>query len=342
MQISEVRLFRRRLPLVRLEGEEEVVVLSDTHFGLNHQGRFVTRFKELESYFKHLAESKRPSLVVLLGDIFEFWTARVRDIVSTALAPLRRLAELDALIAYVVGNHDKVVAHLGRNGTFVSENVLVVPEMMVIECGGRKGLLLHGHQLDWKFTKLKGLWRIESYLYLLTESLSTLPGSLEWVFAASYAAITPAMLYLTEGAPFTYKVFAMTSAILLSAPLLILVLRMAQGKVWYGLLQPLADILLKGRLRGRAFSSASVSKPLWRLLSELEAAGLGRLDFVIFGHTHVPELTVNGEGRIIANSGSWVAEPGVTCCTLIRLRGGRITLARWNGSGEEVLSEHSL
>jgi len=342
LQVSEVRLFGRKLPLVKLEEGEEAVVVSDTHFGLNHQGLFVTRFRELESFFKHLAEGRRPSLVVLLGDIFEFWTARVRDIVSTALAPLRRLAELDTLVAYVVGNHDRVVAHLGRDGMFVSENVLVVPEMMVVECGGRKGLLLHGHQLDWKFTKLKGLWRIESSLYLLTESLSTLPGSLEWVLAATYAAITPVMLYLTEGAPFAYRVFAMMSAILLSAPLLMLTLRITQGKLWYGLIQPVADVLLKGRLRGRAFSSAAVNRPLERLLSEMEAAGLGRLDFVVFGHTHVPELAVNGEGRVIANSGSWVAEPGVPCCTLIRLRRGRITLARWSGNGEEVLAEHSF
>lgn len=338
LRVSEMKLQGRRVPLVKLERGEEAIVISDVHFGLKHRGRFLTRFEELERFFKQLAE-RPPSLLVLLGDIFELWSARVSEVLSTAIAPLKRLAELNTLIAYVAGNHDRVIAHLSRKGFFASENVLIAPELVVLECGGKRGLLLHGHQLDWRFTRLKGLWRAEPYIYVLSESLSALPWSLEWVLAASYAAVTPLLLYLTEGAPIAYRAFATTSVLLLTAPLLVLLLRNAQGRLWYSLVQPLASRLSRSRLRGRAFEAVGGS--LSRLLSELEAGGLGRIDFVVFGHTHVPELAVNGEGRVIANSGSWVSEPGSLSCTFVRIDGIKIELAQWSG-GEAKLAEHVL
>jgi len=339
--LGEVSVGGRVLPVVRLEEGEEAVVISDVHFGLRRGGAFLTKLRELEGFLRGLLE-RPPSLIVLLGDIFELWTARVRDIVGTALAPLKRLAAVDSLIAYVVGNHDRVVAYLGRRGFFRSENLLVVPELLVLECGGRRGLLLHGHQLDWKFARLRGLWRVEPYIYVLSEVLYALPGSLEWVLAASYAALTPLLLYLTEGAPLAYRALAATSVPLLTAPLLLLLLRSVQDSVWYDLLQPLALRLSRSRLRGRALDAAAVSGPLRRLLGELEGAGLGRVDFVVFGHTHVPGLAVDGEGRVIVNSGSWVEEPGAACCTFVRIRGGSIELLQWRGGGEVALASQRL
>ena len=89
-------------------------------------------------------------------------------------------------------------------------------------------------------------------------------------------------------------------------------------------------------------ASSAVSKALLNLLSLIEANGFGRVDFAVFGHTHVPELARDNEGRLIANSGCWVEESGKPCCTFVRISSGRVVLGRWTVSGEEVLAVESL
>jgi hypothetical protein len=132
-----------------------------------------------------------------------------------------------------------------------------------------------------------------------------------------YVALLPTVMLVTRGAPFPLRLAATLSALLLSAPLIVLFWRAIQDRFWYGLVQPLA----RSRLRGKSLASPTVSKALSNLLSLIEA---------------------NEEGRLIANSGSWVEEPGKPCCTFVRISSGRVVLGRWTGSGEEVLAAESL
>jgi UDP-2,3-diacylglucosamine pyrophosphatase LpxH len=323
--------------VISLEEGEEAVVVSDLHLGLRYGNRFLAKFREFEEFLKHLA-ARKPALLVLLGDVLELWSAKASEVFAAAYAPLRALAKLDCRVLYVAGNHDRIVAHLGRKRFFERDNLLVAPEYAVLECGGRRGLLFHGHQLDWKFVKLRWLWRLEPYVYLLSETLYALPWASEWVVALGYVALLPAVMAATNGAPPPLRLAAAASALLLSAPLIVLFWRAVQDRFWYGLVQPLA----RSRLRGKSLASPAVSRPLSNLLSLIEANGFGKVDFVVFGHTHVPELARGEGGRLIANCGSWVEEPGRPCCTFVRISSGRVELGRWTGSGEEVLAAEAL
>jgi UDP-2,3-diacylglucosamine pyrophosphatase LpxH len=330
-------LHGREVPVISLEEGEEAVIVSDLHLGLRYKSRFLTKFREFEEFLERLAE-RGPALLVLLGDALELWSAKASEVFATAYAPFRALAKLDSKVLYVVGNHDRIVAHLNRKGLFEKENLVIAPEYVVLECRGKRGLLFHGHQLDWKFVKLKWLWRLEPYVYLLSEVLYALPWASEWVVALGYVALLPTVMLVTRGAPFPLRLAATLSALLLSAPLIVLFWRAIQDRFWYGLVQPLA----RSRLRGKSLASPTVSKALSNLLSLIEANGFGKVDFAVFGHTHVPELARDEEGRLIANSGSWVEEPGKHCCTFVRISSGRVVLGRWTGSGEEVLAAESL
>ena len=337
VRLEKCVLHGREVPVISLEEGEEAVVVSDLHLGLRYRDRFLTKFREFEEFLKRLV-SRGPTLLVLLGDVLELWSAKASEVFATAYAPFRVLAKLDSKVLYVVGNHDRIVAHLNKKGLFENENLVVAPEYVVIECKGKRGLFFHGHQLDWKFVKLKWLWRLEPYVYLLSEVLYALPWASEWVVAIGYIALLPTVMLVTRGAPLPLRMAAALSAMLLSAPLIVLFWRAIQDKFWYGIVHPLT----RSRLRGKGLASPAVSRALSNLLSLIEANGFGRVDFAVFGHTHVPELTRDREGRLIANSGSWVEEPGKPCCTFVRISGGRVMLERWAGSSEEVLAVEPL
>lgn len=337
MQLEKSLLHGREVPVIKLEEGEEAIVVSDVHLGLKYRGRFLAKFREFEGFLERLA-ARRPALLVLLGDIFELWSAKVSDVLAAAYAPLRALAKLDSTVLYVVGNHDRIAAYLSRRGLFRARNLIVAPEYAVVECGGKRGLLFHGHQLDWKFVKLKWLWRVEPYVYLLSEALSALPWASEWIIALSYVALLPAVLLVAESLPSSLKLAAIASTLLLAAPFIVLLWRTIQDRFWYGLVQPLS----RSRLRGKGLAAPPVSKALSNLVSLIESNGLGPLDFIVFGHTHVPGLARDGKGRLIANSGSWVEEQGAPSCTFISISKGRLTLERWSGSGFEVLAEEAL
>lgn len=337
LQVRKTQFHGVEVPIISLEKGEEAIIVSDTHFGLKYKEKFMSKFKEFEKFLKSFTDTKRPALLVLLGDIFEFWTARASEILFSALSPLRQLVKLDSNIVYVVGNHDRIAAHLNKGGVLEGEKLIIAPDYVVLECGGKRGLLFHGHQLDWKFIKLRWIWRVETYIYLLSETLSVLPWALEWILALGYITILPLLLYLTEGAPLTYRAFTLISALLLLAPIIVLLWRAVQDNVWYGVVQPLSYRLSKGRLRGKTIASGQVRKALENLLSLVESNGLGRMDFVIFGHTHVPGLIKDENGKIIANTGGWVEGLEGSSCSFLKVSDEGITLSRWNGSQEEIL-----
>lgn len=339
MKVSVVKAEGISLPVITLEDSEEAVVLSDTHLGLNVKGRVVSRHKELAEFFAHL-RGTGTKVVVLLGDILELWNAPLRNVLRAAYEPLRELSRSNATVVYVAGNHDRILAGLHLIGKRGEEDLVVAPEAVLLEVSGRKVLLFHGHQLDRAFLLTRSLWKLQSYVYTISEVLLTLPGGLEWVLAGLAALLFLALLAIIPVGSFVVEVVILLLAAFLLSPLLVLLWRNFQDEIWFFLVQPLTSKFSRGRLRGKSARSLAVSKPLRKLLGLVEGI-VGRVDVAVFGHTHVHEL-LEENGRIIVNTGSWVDNGNGASCTFLRITPNELLLSRWINGKAEVLASTSL
>ncbi|UNQ73233.1 UDP-2,3-diacylglucosamine diphosphatase [Infirmifilum sp. NZ] len=342
MKVSRVDSAVGSILEVELQDGEEAVVVSDTHLGLRFRGRSLSRYEDFAEFLAKYCRDEKVSLVVLLGDIFEFWNASVGDIVRSAYDPVKELAKADKTIVYVAGNHDRIIANLRLESRRGRGDLYVVPDFFILKVGGRRFLLLHGHQLDTLFLRVKSLWKLQSYIYVLSESLFYLPGPLEWVFAGLSTLILLLILATFGVSSLSGELLLGLAAFFLLSPMIILSWRKLQDKVWYGLIQGLAARVFRSRLRGKSLSNIAVSKPLHALLDMLESVPeIGRVDGVILGHTHVPELLVENS-RIFANSGSWVENGVNDCCTFVRLSSRLIELGKWEGGVAKTLRTAEL
>uniref|UniRef100_A0A7J3X927 UDP-2,3-diacylglucosamine diphosphatase n=1 Tax=Thermofilum pendens TaxID=2269 RepID=A0A7J3X927_THEPE len=330
-----------QVPLISLEEGEEAVVLSDTHLGLRLGDRVKDKHEELAAFISRMRRDPRVKLFILLGDIFELWSAPLKDVVTSSYEPLRELARSDATVVFVAGNHDRVLAGLRLMSARGAGDVLVAPELLLLDAGGKRVLLFHGHQLDAAFLITKSLWKAQSYVYMLSEALSALPGNLEWVLALLSLFLLVLLFTLVNATTPLVEFVLLLAAIFLVSPPLVLVWRRVQDRVWYSLIQPIAYRLSRGRLRGKSVRTLAVSKPLAKLVSLVEEL-MGRVDVVVFGHTHIPELIVENR-RVVANSGSWIENDGQTpSCTYVRISSKEVKLARWSEGAEVVLGEALL
>jgi len=330
-----------QVPLISLEEGEEAVVLSDTHLGLRLGDRVKDKHEELAAFISRMRRDPRVKLFILLGDIFELWSAPLKDVVTSSYEPLRELARSDATVVFVAGNHDRVLAGLRLMSARGAGDVLVAPELLLLDAGGKRVLLFHGHQLDAAFLITKSLWKAQSYVYMLSEALSALPGNLEWVLALFSLFLLVLLFTLVNATTPLVEFVLLLAAIFLVSPPLVLVWRRVQDRVWYSLIQPIAYRLSKGRLRGKSVKTLAVSKPLAKLVALVEEL-VGRVDVVVFGHTHIPELVVEN-GRVVANSGSWIENNGNTpSCTYVRISSKGVKLVKWGKEAETVLGEAPL
>jgi predicted phosphodiesterase len=107
--------------MCRKEKERErmaSIVISDTHFGsssstLQDPGKVDQLMDEISGEERGFDE------VVLLGDIFDFWRVRPEKAVRDSIYFLKRLAEMDSRILYVVGNHDHHLVVLNQEDEFM-------------------------------------------------------------------------------------------------------------------------------------------------------------------------------------------------------------------------------
>jgi UDP-2,3-diacylglucosamine pyrophosphatase LpxH len=336
-----VSLAGLQVPLLSLEEGEEAIVLSDTHLGLRLGGQARDKHDELAAFISHARRDPRVKLFILLGDIFELWSAPLKDVVSSSYEPLRELARSDATVVFVAGNHDRVLAGLRLMSARGAGDVVVAPELLLLDVGGKRVLLFHGHQLDRAFLITRSLWKVQSYVYMLSEVLYALPGNLEWALALLSLLLLVLLFMYVSASTVVVELALLLAAFFLLTPLLVLVWRSVQEKVWYSLIQPVAYRFSRGRLRGKSVRTLAVSKPLAKLVSLVEEL-VGRVDAVVFGHTHIPELVVEN-GRIIANSGSWVENNGhAPSCTYVRISSSAVKLVKWGGGAETVLGEAPL
>ncbi len=337
MKVEEVDSEVGRFLEVELEDGEEAVVVSDVHLGLKLRGKELSKHREFAEFLSRYCSDERVKLIVLLGDIFEFWNARVGDIVRNAYDPLKELAKSDKNVVYVAGNHDRLVASLRLESNRGRGDLYIVPDFFVLKVGGKRFLLLHGHQLDTLFLRVKGLWKLQSYIYILSESLLSLPGPLEWIFAGLATLILLLIIKTFSVSTLSGEILLILAAFFLLSPLAILSWRRLQDKVWYSLVEGVGVKLFKSRLRGKSLSHIAVSRPLHALVEMLESVpAVGRVDGVILGHTHVPELLLENT-RLLANAGSWVENGENDCCTFVRVSSKAVTLGKWEGNGVRVL-----
>ncbi|MEZ0345786.1 MAG: UDP-2,3-diacylglucosamine diphosphatase, partial [Infirmifilum sp.] len=306
MRIRKVESEVARTLEVELSDDEEAVIISDTHLGLRYRGRELSRSEELADFLENVSRDSRVKLLVLLGDIFEFWSAGVGDIIRSSYDPMKVLAASDKTVVYVAGNHDRIVSHLQLESRRGRGDLYAVPDFLILKAGGKKYLLLHGHQLDTLFTHVKGLWKLQSYVYILTEPLFSLPGPSEWILAAISTLVLASILATVKASTLSEEIILTLAALFLATPLLLLSWRKLQDRLWYGFIQRIAYRMSKSRLRGKSLENLSVSKPLKHLTRMLETLPeIGKIDGVIIGHTHVPELIVENN-RVYANPGAWV------------------------------------
>jgi len=346
MFVEELNVGGRRVPLVHLAKDENAIVFSDVHFGLRYGGRTLSLHEDLSNFLDHLNDEDKTRLLVLLGDIFELWSGSLRDVFQDALNPLRLIARLSSSVIFVPGNHDRISARMYFPGSRWAGEIYVTPDILLLDVEGKKVLLFHGHQLDNLFLLTKGLWRVQSYIYLFSEMLFALPGPLEWFFAALATLTVLLLLFLFHATSLLMEATIILASIILFSPLIILLWRDLQDKVWYGFVQKIGPRLFKSRLRGKSIESLAVSKPLKKLVSFLESyPEIGRVDVVIFGHTHVPGFLVSN-GKVFINTGSWVknsynSDNGVENKTYVRIEGGKVRLCKWDGK-EVVLFEKEI
>lgn len=338
----KLRFDERGIPLVSLEEGESAVAISDTHLGSRTNAQRACDVEALCHFLQDLYEGqvrvggktlKSPSLLVLLGDILEFWCGDP-DIVLRDFYPVARIIlPVPSLKLYIAGNHDKIVGKIALEATGGKLDFLVAPEYAILESGGRKFALAHGHQFDSLFCRLGGLWKLESYLYSIAEGLRSLPGPSEWYLAMISAASGAALLTYGEllgSMPGLVKPLVYVAPLILMLPLAVMVLRRVQDKLWYLLLLPLSSLLGFKRAE-RLHPSELLERGLvrkWMRAVELEADG------VLFGHTHVPGIAVQ-DGLLAANAGSWIAEEGLR--TFLYVEEGKVLLVKFDGNSRYSL-----
>lgn len=116
-----------------------ILAVSDVHLGYGASNS--RAFKEfLSSRCKSLGKN---DVLVLLGDIFDFWR---RNNVAVALENenvFSMLENLDATIHYVVGNHDYTLVDLKA-----VDRPFDVSKDLRLENGGKTFNFIHGYQLE--------------------------------------------------------------------------------------------------------------------------------------------------------------------------------------------------
>jgi len=336
-------------PRIRLEEDESAIIFSDTHLGLPPKSNIHCNILQLSSFLKKLKEGKLeneekigiPSLFVLLGDILDFWQGSVNAILSDSYGIAKILLSLDCLKLYIAGNHDRIIGRFTLKDADGKDDFIVTPEMAILESGDKKFVLLHGHQFDSLFVKLGGLWKIESYIYSLAEGFMSLPGRTEW-YMAGLSALSGLLLLVygefLKGLPAFIKPFIYMAPPLLMLPLLIMTIRRMQDELWYLFILPLSKSLNLYRTKYRR-PRELIKKGTIEDWLEANRDIIGRVDGIIFGHTHAPGIAKSSE-LIVANTGSWLSEKYQRITnTFIYLKNGKIKLFQYIGEKCELLAE---
>lgn len=131
------------------------LIISDLHLGSE-----VCQAKMIEKFLTKMKDKELPTKQLILnGDVFDSWDfRRLKKNHWGVLSRLRSLSD-EIHIVWINGNHDgpaEVVSHL--LGVEVAEDI-------VIDSGGKKILVLHGHRFDSFISNHPFITSIADYFY---------------------------------------------------------------------------------------------------------------------------------------------------------------------------------
>jgi len=330
----------KKFSKIELSKSSNVLILSDLHLGLDRK-EIKSNFIELVKMIKYINEYMKPDLIILLGDILELWQAKVYKVLETAYAFFRELFLLNKPVIYISGNHDRIISSFQLKGVEGQKPFYLVSNYLLIYKNGKKILALHGHQFDRIFTVTLGLWKIESFIYAISESLISLPGLSEWfisLLALSIAALI-IIFSLAFNISLILKISLLIGSLLLSAPFLVLVWRHIQSELWYILAIPLSINLPLRKTKHRELRAMIKTKGFTKFL-EKARNDIGKIDCLVFGHTHSPGIVrLEKEDLTVVNCGSWVSEVNkddASVNTFVWISENKIKLFRWKNKIEKV------
>jgi len=144
----------------------KVYIVSDSHFGLEIEKHPDSLRRRL--FFEFLDEIKKDcDVLVLLGDIFDFWFEYQHVIPSEYFDVLKAISEFSNShkVVFVGGNHD-----MWANGFIESLGIEVYPCEFELEINGKRVFLAHGDvlrktDLGGRLTRLIMGNRVSKFLY---------------------------------------------------------------------------------------------------------------------------------------------------------------------------------
>ena len=155
----------------------KAVIIADSHI----HGKGDPVQENLVRLLDSLCSDKNPpEVLILLGDIFEFWMGFNKTAYSNYLPTLTALKKINNAgirIIYLEGNHDFLM------GRYFTETigVEVYPEYAVVELDGTKLYLTHGDSLDKSPRYTFWRWLVRSLPVRILNMI--LPSGTSWLIA---------------------------------------------------------------------------------------------------------------------------------------------------------------
>jgi UDP-2,3-diacylglucosamine pyrophosphatase LpxH len=326
-----------------------IIAISDTHIGLQQGSavrlaHFLEWLKKglnagtLPIYTSN-GESKNlrpPEKLILVGDFFDLWGPRAADYtipIKDGYGILDSLFHLPCDKIYIPGNHDDVASrYSGIDARQNGHSLTVVPKHYPqqkegLQIGSLTYFFIHGHQFSlWragvvlKFFDFFGRFSYESYevspqtlrvgfiVFLLS-----LIGSIIFLFSLAFA---PLYAILSQWTSVLGKLPVLVTALLAVVWVILCIFGLAF--VWrklqlaWNLIHPPHGFRF---MESRVFNLL-IGKPKYRDIGELingryyrQGKDTVKADVIVFGHTHVPELSPALEaakGKMFVNTGSWI------------------------------------
>lgn len=324
---------------------EVIWVVSDVHLGGSNSNH-----KEFADFLEWVAGKSEfeirgstrtalsPTKLILLGDFLELWDPIDDDFKNTALhlfESLEGLFKVAGEVVLVTGNHDEALETYealdkkGNNAGYpitkprfriISRRYTPDNDPRYFQVGDKKYFFIHGHEFDRSFRFFGKLSRLPGLMAALNNTLMPWFPPKGWgTFVIFFALLVIRLLnlwpqWLPQG-----LLYIMGA---LSVPRLFTYL---QTHLW------------------RRFGRYLTDRPKHKDIEELISKGYYdrkkdtiTADVVIYGHTHVPEISKPGIaksiGKTLVNTGSWVSDPNPTeKNTLVVIDKEGALLLKWEG-----------
>jgi UDP-2,3-diacylglucosamine pyrophosphatase LpxH len=199
-------------PSAELDTNKSILVVADTHFGLNKKEQkcdpgafsdFIDWVLKLEKKGKEELKLgvwgakeeelflKPPEKIILLGDMLELWDASKKSIDACSRSVIQSLGSLSCQKIYPLGNHDYDLEELVGKYPLGNSRIEIMKNEYAALKGDRTFVFLHGHQFDKLFEFPS--WRVLPYI----RQAAMVFGLYSWIFVAMFAIYV--ILFLSLG-----------------------------------------------------------------------------------------------------------------------------------------------